>query len=125
MTKKWLLQSFIIVISFAMFSCRGLNSLYPINTNNTSTEVLLTKKNYKVIKRVSGEASATYILGVGGLSNKHLIEKAKNMMYDNAKLEGGAKAIINVSAEVHNGIWILIYSRRSVHVSGYLIEFTE
>lgn len=74
---------------------------------------------------MSGEANATYIFGIGGLSNKHLIEQAKNTMYDNAKLEGGAKAIINISAEVHDGIWTFLYVKRSVRVSGYLIEFTE
>jgi hypothetical protein len=125
MTKKWLLKSFIIIVSFTIFSCRGLNGLYPLNTNNTGTEVQLNKKNYKVIKRVSGEANATYILGMGGLSNKHLIEQAKNAMYDNAKLEGGAKAIININAEIHDGVWTLLYVKRSVRVSGYLIEFTE
>ena len=125
MIKKWLLKSFIILISLTIFSCRGLNGLYPINTNNTSTEVLLTKKNYKVIKKVSGESSATFILGMGGLSNKHLIELAKNSMYEGAKMEGGAKAIINVSAEVHDAFWTFLYVKRTVRVNGYLIEFTE
>lgn len=69
-----------MLISFSIFSYRGVKNSYPFNTNNTGTEVQLNKKNHKVIKRVSGEANATYIFRIGGLSNKHLIEQAKNVL---------------------------------------------
>jgi hypothetical protein len=64
----------IIAILGAMFltSCAGHNGLTS-NSNNHSTEVVLSKKNFKVLKSVSGDASVTYVLGFGGLSKKALI----------------------------------------------------
>ncbi len=114
-----------VLVALFLSSCAGLNRMYPISTQNISTEVQLNRKNYKVIERVSGEATATYIFGIGGLKNKHLVEQAKDVMLYKAKLEGGARAVINMSTEVHDGLWTPFYFKRTVRVSGYLIEFTE
>ncbi len=80
-------------------SCAGHYGLTS-NVNNHSTEVVLSKKNFKVIKSVSGEASVMYVLGIGGLSKKALIAEARAEMLKSAELEGSAKAIINETVEI-------------------------
>ena len=109
------------VISFT--SCAGHYGLTS-NINNHSTEVVLSKKNFKVINSVSGDASVTYIFGIGGLSKKALITEAKAEMLKNANLEGGAKAIINETVEI-KGSSFPFFGRKLVTVSAQVIEFTE
>ena len=74
-------------------------------------------------KRV--EVALTYIFGIGGHSNKALIEKAKSKMLENANLIGGARAIINLTTESHISIIYPIYFKRTITVSGHIVEFTD
>lgn len=114
----------ISLITFLMTSC-GVHSAMVSNTNNNLTNVELNKKNFKIIEHVSGKSTATYFVGIGGLSNKALIGKAKAEMLKNANIEGGAKAIINLTTESHISIIFPIYYRKTVTVSGHIVEFIE
>lgn len=115
----------IIAILGAMFltSCAAHNGLTS-NSNNHSTEVVLSKKNFKVLKSVSGDASVTYVLGIGGLSKKALIAEARVKMLKQAELEGSAKAIINETVEI-KGSYFPFVGKKLVTVSAQVIEFTE
>ena len=122
--KTFKILSIVFLTSILMTSC-GIHSAMVRNINNNTTNVELSKKNFKVIDRVSGKSTAIYVLGIGGLSNKALIEKAKTKMLENANLIGGAKAIINLTTESHISIVYYFFFQRTVTVSGHIVEFTE
>jgi hypothetical protein len=114
----------VLTTSILITSC-GIHSAMVININNNVTNVELSEKNFKVIERVSGSSTATYVLGIGGLSNKILFEKAKSNMLAKADLIGGSKAIIYLTTESHISLVYPLFFRRTVIVSGHIIEFTE
>ena len=121
-------KAFLIIFlsSILMTSCAtGLHSGKFFNVNNNNTNVVLTKNNFKVVEKVTGNSTATYILGIGGISNKALIAKAKTNMLENANLIGNAKAIINFTTEVHTTQINPFFSRKTITVSAHIIEFTE
>jgi len=97
--------------------------------NNNVTNVVLQSDNYKVIQKVQGKASGTYIFGIpvagvvgGGF--KPLIAKARNDMLKNVNLVGYSRAIINETVEV-NDKFFLLFGIKTVTVSAYVIEFTS
>jgi hypothetical protein len=113
-----------ILISILFTSC-GFHSAMVGNLNNNNTNVSLNKKNFKIIERVSGKSKATYIFGIGGLSNKRLIEKAKSQMLEKANLIGSSKALIYLTTESHISIVYPLLFQKTVTVSSHIIEFTE
>ena len=94
------------------------------NYNQNTTEVVLTKKNFKVIKSVKGQAEATYIFGIGGLAKNGLIAEAKFQMLNQAGLEGSARTIVNETVEVKKSGFPFV-SKYKVIVSAQIVEFTE
>ena len=113
----------ILVISVILSGC-GIQRAIVLNTNNNVTNVELSKKNFKVLEKVSGTSTATYIFGIGGLTKKSLIENAKTEMLSNSHLEGNARAIVNVTVEEHFRFYLVVF-KRTIIVNGYVIEFTE
>ena len=122
--KKIKILTVLLLTSILMTSC-GVHTAMVSNTNNNTTSVELTKKNFKVIKKVSGTSTATYFLGIGGISNKALIERAKSQMLGQADIIGGAKAVINLTTESHITMVNPIFFQKTVTVSGHIVEFTE
>lgn len=98
------------------------------NTKNASlwqTNIQLNSDNYRIVKQISGESSATYIFGIGGLSKKALTESAISDMLDNAGLTG-SQAIINTTYYVKTvNIVSPIYFKRTAYATAYVIEFVE
>ncbi len=114
----------VIFSSLLLVSC-GIHTTTVRNVNSNLTNVQLSTNNFKVVDRVSGKSTATYILGIGGLSTKALIEKAKSRMLEKASLIGGSKAIINVTTEDHVALIFPFFYRKTITVSAHVIEFTE
>ncbi len=124
MKKSLLILGALILVVTLLSSC-GFHNGLTSNVNSSQTSVVLSKNNYKVIDRVSGTAKAKYIFGIGGISAKALIEKARISMVTKSKLNGGAKAYIYPTVEIHS-TWIFpFYIQKTATYSGYLIEFTE
>lgn len=115
----------LLLVATIFLSGCGINSgiINQYSVNGANTNVVLEKKNFKVIGTVSGEATDTYFLLVGGYK-QNLVAKAKQNMIENAKLDGTSKAIINVTLEEHSK-FIFIYFKRTITVHGTVIEFTE
>lgn len=88
------------------------------------TEIELSRKNFKVINSVQGEAQAMYVFGIGGLSKKALISEARADMLSKADIVGGSKAIINETVEVKHS-FLPFVRKFKVIISGHIIEFTE
>jgi len=120
------MKTFILFAFFAVIlsSC-GVNTNLPFNLNANTTNVELSKKNFEVISTVTGESSATYILGIGGLKNRALYDMAKADMLKNANLVGGAKALVNVVTEQHITLVYPFYFKRRIIMSAHIVEFKQ
>ena len=99
----------------------GLVNQYSVNGANSN--VILQKKNFKVIETVSGESSDSYLFFIGG-HKQNLVAKAKQNMIENAEIYGTSKAIINVTTEEHD-VFKFVYIKRIITVHGTVIEFLE
>ena len=96
---------------------------YP--TEPSQTQVILQNKNFKVLKSVQGTWSATYVLGIGGVSSCALYSSALADMYCKAGLTDG-QAVINITSVVSSQqIFWTFWVRRTAVVTGTIIEFTE
>ncbi len=118
------IASLFILLSLFFSGC-GISTALVGNVNGNLTNVELSRKNFKVIDRISGTSSTSYILGIGGISAKALVEKAKADMLSKQDLTGGSRAIVNVTVEEHISSWFIFYMVRTVTVSAHLIEFTD
>ena len=121
--KQGLIISLLIAI-ISLSGC-GINSglVNQYSANVANSNVVLQKKNFKVIGTVSGNASDKFIFGIGG-KTPNLVAKAKQNMIESAKLDGTSKVIINVSTEEYCKL-IFVYVKRTITVHGTVIEFTE
>ena len=110
----------LVAVIFA--SCAGLNTT-PYDHNMPETKLILKEANYKIVGQVEGEWSATYVFGIGGLSQKALTTNAISEMYKNANLTGNQQ-IINVTTTLSIENWF-VYSRHRAIAHGYIIEFEK
>ena len=96
----------------------------PYANDPVETKVILSESNYHIVKEVSGEWTATYIFGIGGLSKKSLTTNAISEMYKNAQLKGNQQ-IINVTTTTSVEAWAFFYVKYRTLAHGYIIEFEE
>jgi hypothetical protein len=122
--KKLVLLSLPFSVLLLLSSC-GISSSYLLNASNNDTQIQLSKNNFKVLHKVQGISENIYFLGIGGLDNLSLIEKAKNQMMENANLEGRAKAVVNITYDTHFTMFYPIFFKKTVTASGYVIEFSD
>jgi hypothetical protein len=114
----------IAALTVLLTSCASFNPNVS-SVNQNQTQVNLTTNNFKVVKRVQGSASATYILGIGGLNKKGLVAAAKAEMYESAKLSG-SQCIINEHTEWKlSNLIPYVWGSATVTTSGLIIEFTK
>ena len=121
MIKNYFYALFALSLSFMFSACSSYNGLTS-NVNSHQTDVLLSQKNYKIIKYVKGEASANYYFGIGGGSKRGMIAKARENMLQNAGLIGKSRAVINETVELRTKVF-LIYNEVRYIASGYVVEF--
>lgn len=119
---KILILSAILMVS--LNSC-GVGAAYVYNLNANNTEVRLSQKNYEIVDRVTGQSEVDYVLVFGGMKKRQLYANAYSKMMENADLSSGSKAIVNVVTEEHLGGVPPFYYKRTITVSGNVIEFTE
>lgn len=110
--------------TFFLSGC-GYHVARVANLNNHTTEVELSRRNFVVVEKVVGQADASYIFGIGGISEKALIENAKADMLREVELIGSARAIINETTEEHYTFVYPVYFRKTVTVSAFVVEFTD
>ena len=53
--------------------CAGLNQAHYVNNDVTQTSVVLAQNNYRIIGETSGTSTSTYILGIGGKAQNHVM----------------------------------------------------
>ena len=103
-------------------SC-GINANLSTNHNLNQTNVVLSQKNFHVVKNVEAEVSATYVLGIGGLSKKALKDNALAELTKKANLTG-SQALVNVAVHVSYAEYIL-FSEVTYQAKGTVIEFDK
>ena len=113
-----------IIATIALSSCAGA-TLYPTLTlNENSTNVCLSQNNFSVEGTTSGTATATYIFGIGGLSDRALKSNAIADMYANAHLYG-SMAVVNINTVRKVTSIMGIYSEVTYIASGNVIKFHD
>ena len=104
-------------LALLLVSC-GVSNGLTYNQNSHTTQVVLSKNNFKVVEHVKGEATNDYFLFFGGG------RKARAEMLKNANLVGTSRAVINETVEAHSFLFF-IGTKYTVTVSADVIEFTE
>lgn len=121
--KKILSRVVMAVAAVLLLSGCGINQRLTMNSNLNQTNVVLSQKNFHVVKTVTAEVSATYIFGIGGLSKQALQENAVAELTKKAGLIG-SQALVNVT--VHNsGKMFAVYNKITYHAEATVIEFDE
>jgi hypothetical protein len=88
-----------IIPLFLLLNGCGFQNRLTSNVNSSQTSVVLSPKKHKVIDRVNGTSTVKYIFGIGEISAKAIVEKAKTSMVNKSNFNGGAKANIYPSVE--------------------------
>lgn len=115
----WLAASLLILV---LSGC-GINATMLSNLNTTQTVVELGEDNYKIIERVEGSASDTYLFLIGGFRTKNLYNQAMADLMSKADLSG-SRALVNVVTEQHIESYI-VYAKVSITTSAHIVEFTD
>lgn len=114
---------FFALIALFSVSC-SIHQGLTFNQNSNDTQVVLSKKNYKILNSVKGEAEAVYFFGIGAIHKKALIDQARTSMLEKSNLVGSSKAVIRETVEITHTFFPFV-RKYNVTVSGYVIEFTE
>lgn len=94
------------------------------NTNVAQTNVVLSQRNYRVVRTVEGTSTQNYFFGIGGMSQASMGETAMSEMYRNADLRDG-QAVINTSIGYKTKCVLGIYMQSKAIATGTVIQFVE
>lgn len=123
---KWMRLCALALLALTLASCSywRASGVHNSQVNQNSGVVQLFKKNFKVIGRMTGEASATYVFGVFGPDKQNLYSQAMIDLERKAKLEGNARALMSIVTD-QKVTWSWFATTVTVYVSANVIEFTE
>ena len=121
--KKLLFKVVMAVAAVIMFTSCGVSSHITANANLNQTNVVLSQKNFHVVKTVEAEVSATYIFGIGGLRQQALKDNAIAKLTENAGLTG-SQALVNVTFKSSSKM-ILFYNKVTCFAEATVIEFDK
>lgn len=112
------------IVAVLFTSCATFNPNVS-GQQSSVTKVNLSSANFRKVGFVQGSSSATYILGIGGLTKKGLVASSKAKMYENTELKG-AQCVINEHTEWKaSNINPYMWGTVSVTTSGTVIEFNN
>ena len=121
--KKLLFKVVMAIAAVIMFASCGVSSHLTANANLNQTNVVLSQKNFHVVKTVEVEVSATYIFGIGGLRQQALKDNAIAKLTENAGLTG-SQALVNVTFKSSSKM-ILFYNKVTCFAEATVIEFDK
>ena len=115
---------FLIVGMALLFSSCSIHNGLTTNANLNTTEVVLSKKNFRVVESVQGQSEAMFVFGIGGLNKNAMVAEARAQMLANANIVGTSRAVVNERVEIKHSLFpfVRLYT---VIVSGHVIEFVE
>ena len=121
--KKLLSKVAMAVAAVLLLSSCGVNANLTTNHNLNQTNVVLSQKNFHVVKTVEAEVSAKYYFGIGGLSKQALHDNVVAELTKKAEMTG-SQALVNVT--LHNSVkTILCFTKFTYHAEAIVIEFDE
>lgn len=112
-----------VVAAVLILASCGMSQNLTTNVNLNQTNVVLSEKNFHVVKTVKAEVSSKYFLGIGGLSKKALRDNAVAELTQKANLTG-SQALINVTVK-KSARQVLVFGKTTVYAEGTVIEFDE
>lgn len=121
--KRILTFSAIVIMAISCLSSCSSVARASMSSQKTS-EVKLTRNNFKVIGKAYGTYTATYFLGIGGLSKPTAATNAIANMYENAALMG-PQAVIDITTSQRSTSYLGIVNKIEYTASGTVIEFTD
>lgn len=121
--KKIISRIAMAVAAVILLASCGVNAHMVNNHNLNQTNVVLSQKNFHVVKTVEAEVSATYVFGIGGLSKKALHDYAVAELTKKAGLTG-SQALVNVTMHT-SGKLILCFGKITYHAEATVIEFDK
>ena len=110
------------VAAVLLFASCGVTQDLTKNMNLNQTNVVLSQKNFHVVKNVEAETSATYVFGIGGMSQKALYNNAVAELTKKANLTG-SQALINVT--VKNSGKVILFFQNIGYIECKLAERSE
>ena len=116
--KKSILKSTLVVISAILLtSCSAGHSGYMANSASLSSA------NFSYIKQnIKGEATATYILGIGGLAKETLVNDAKQNMLAENPLKNN-QTLANLTVNFKTSHYLGLYATAKCTVTADIVEF--
>ncbi|WP_339815595.1 DUF6567 family protein [uncultured Imperialibacter sp.] len=114
-----------VMIMMVVISSCGAGRAIMRNQNQSSTQVHLKENNFKVISSVSGSAEAKYWVLIGGRKRQQMYNEAYAEMVKSAGLMDGPRALVNLLTEEHVGGVPPFFLKRTITVSGHVVEFNR
>ena len=119
--KKLFLICAVAIATLTLGSCGVATH---ISNSLTETKVVLAENKFKVVGQAYGEATATYICGIGGLSKNALKNNAINEMSKNAKLTG-SQTLVNITTNASIKMVTPLYVQITYTATANIVEFTN
>lgn len=121
--KKMLSRIAMVAAAVLLLAGCGFSQNLTTSANLNQTNVVLSQKNFHVVKTVKATTSATYVFGIGGLSKKALQNNAVAELTKKAELTG-SQALVNVT--IKGSVKVVFFvGKISYHAEGTVIEFDE
>lgn len=121
--KKIIAKLAMVVSAIVLLSSCGISQSLTSNTNLQQTNVVLSQKNFHVVKNVEADVTAKYWFGIGGINKSALEQNAVAELTKKANLTG-SQALVNVTVK-SSGKLILFFSEITYYAEGTVIEFDE
>lgn len=112
----------VAIASLTMVGCTGISTINTSNVNQNQTCVVLSRKNFHIVKTVSAEVSDHYFLGLGGMRNLEKLAIAE--LTQKAGLTG-SQALINIVTKQSTASRFFLFQERSLYAEATVIAFDE
>ena len=119
--KKFLTRIAMAVAAVLLLAGCGVSQTLTTNANLNQTNVVLSQKNFHVVKTVEAETSATYVFGIGGMSKKALYNNAVAELTKKADLTG-SQALVNVTVKSSAKLAV-VFGKVTYRAEATVIEF--
>ncbi|WP_291101585.1 MULTISPECIES: DUF6567 family protein [unclassified Flavobacterium] len=116
--KKIILRTAIaLIITVFISSCGATHSGYMTNS------AALSSANFSYLKQnINGEATATYVLGIGGLAKETLVDNAKQKMLENNPLKSN-QTFANLTVNFKSSYYLGLFGKVKCTVTADIVEF--
>ena len=111
---------YVLVCAVVLSSCTAMHEGY------MTSSVALSSNNFSYVKKgISGSASVSYILGMGGLATDALVSDAKESMLSENPLKEN-QALVNLTVNFkHSSYFGLLYMETTCTVTADVVEFNK